>query len=212
MELDEFKTHWNTIQDNELQKQKISQQKLEQIIMNATETLSQLQAKSIYWKSVGKITTRMFIGVLTVVLLITLIKDFFSYNTFGGIMLSIAYFAVMVVYCVVTMWVYKKQEKIFTIYNSSNVKESLKQTINAFKRFYLMFNGIYLVLYPAFYYAIIKELITYWHPSVQTIVITLTVVTVLSLAGGHWYYEVKFFKKLRLLEANLADLEDMQPA
>jgi glucan phosphoethanolaminetransferase (alkaline phosphatase superfamily) len=118
-----------------------------------------------------------------------------------------AYFVVMVVYCIVTIWVYKRQEQIFTIYNSDNVKETLKQTIAAFKRFYLMLNIIYLFLYPAFYYAGIKLLMTYWHPSPQTIFITCALATAISLVCGHWYYKVKFFKKLKSLEANLKHLE-----
>ena len=53
MELDDFKAHWNKLQDKT--SQKISPDKLTQIIMNATDTISQLHSKSIYWEKTGKI-------------------------------------------------------------------------------------------------------------------------------------------------------------
>src|SRR5438094_239615 len=120
MELDDFKTHWNTIQDKEFEQQQISSQKLEQIIMNTTNTLGQLHYKSTYWRRLGTITTRMLIGVLAVVLLILLFKAIYL-HTLAGLAASVAYLSVLVVYCVVTVWVYKKQEQIFTIYNDDNV-------------------------------------------------------------------------------------------
>ena len=206
MELDEFKAHWNTIQDKEFQEQKISPEKLEQIIMNTTDTLGQMHSKSIYWRKIGKLTIQIFIGVLAAVFLIKLIKGIYLHSL-AGVLASIAYLIIMVLYCIVTVWVYKSQEQIFTTYNSDNVKATLKQTITAFKRFYLIFNVIYLFLYPAFYYAVIKLLMTYWHPSPQTIFITCTLATAISLVCGHWYYKVKFFKKLKSLEENLKHLE-----
>ena len=206
MELDEFKAHWNTIQDKEFQQQKISPEKLEQIIRNTTDTLGQLHSKSMYWSKTGKLIIQIFIGVLAAFFLITLIKGIYLHGL-ADVLASVAYLVIMVLYCIVTVWGYKRQEQIFTIYHSDNVKATLKQTITAFKRFYLMFNIVYLFLYPAFYYAVIKLFITYWHPSPQTVFITCALATAISLIGGHWYYKVKFFKKLKSLEANLKHLE-----
>jgi hypothetical protein len=210
MELDEFKAHWNTIQDKEFQQQKISPEKLEQIIMDITDTLGQMHSKSIYWRKIGKLTIRVFIVVLAAVFLITIIKGIYLYRL-AGVVTSMAYLIIMVLYCIVTLWIYKRQEQIFTINNSVNVKITLKQTITAFKRFYLMSNIIYLFLYPAYYYAVIKLLIAYWHPSPQTIFITCALATAISLICSHWYYKVKFFKKLKSLEENLKRLENEQP-
>lgn len=207
MELDEFKAHWNTIQDKEFQQQKISSQKLEQIIMNTTDTLDQLHSKSIYWKNLGKPIIQMLIGILVVIFLITIFKSIYMHSV-DGVLSSIAYLFILAVYCIVTIWVSKRQVQIFTIYNNDNVKATLKQTITSFKKFYLMLNIIYLFLYPAYYFAVIKLLIPYWHPSAQTIFITCTLLTVVSLIGGHWYYKVKFFTKLKSLEANLKQLEN----
>lgn len=210
MELDEFKAHWNAIQDKEFQQQNISTERLEQIIMNVTDTMGHLHAKSVYWQKLGKFTSQMLIGALVIVLLIIMVRGFYAQSTIYTILASIAYLVVMVVYCIVTIWIYNRQEQIFSIYNSDNVKETLQQTIIAFKRFYLMFNIIYLFLYPAFYYAVIKLLITYWHPSSQTIFITIAIATAISLICGHWYYKINFFKKLESLEANLEYLGNEQ--
>ncbi|WP_295799721.1 hypothetical protein [Mucilaginibacter sp.] len=206
MELDEFKAHWNIIQDKEYQQQKISPEKLEEIIMTTTDTLGQMHSKSIYWRTIGKLTIKILIGLVAVVFLIILIKGIYLHSL-SVILTSIIYLIILVLYCIITLWVFKRQEQIFTINNSGNVKESIKHTIAAFKRFYLIVNIIYLFLYPAYYYAVIKLFMPYWHPSPQTIFITCAIATALSLIGGHWYYKVKFFKKLKSLEENLKYLE-----
>ncbi len=206
MELDEFKAHWNTIQDKEFQQQKISPEKLEQIIMNTTDTLGQMHAKSIYWRTLSKLTIRILLGVLAVVFLSILITGIYTHRL-AGVLAPIGYLAILVLYCGITVWVYKKQEQLFTINNGGDVKATLKQTITGFKRFYWLVNLIYLFLYPAYYYAVIKVLIPYWHPSPQAIFITCALATAISLIGGHWYYKGKFFKKLKSLEANLELLE-----
>jgi hypothetical protein len=206
MELDEFKAHWNSIQDKEFQQQKVSPEKLEQIIMNTTDTLGELHSKTIYWKKISKTTNQMLIGVLAVALLIVVIKDIYQHKL-ADVFLSIAYATIIALFCIVTVWAYKKQEQIFTIYNNDNIKATLKHTITAFKKYYLMLNIIYLFLYPSYCYAVIKLFIPYWHPSQQTIYITCAIITFILLAGGHWYYKAKFFKKLKSLEGNLRDLE-----
>ena len=211
MELDEFKAHWNIIQDKEFQQQKIEPQKLEQIIMNITETLSQMQAKSAYWKRVGKFIIQFFLGLLAMVFLITCGIALYKHSKVSTVLVQMLYFAILIAYCMVTNWVYNRQQQIFTLHTGGSVRDGVKQTVTAFRQFYWQVNAIYLFLYPAYYYAVIKLLIPYWHPSAQTILVTVTAATVISLAGGYWYYRVKFFKKLKSLEANLADLDEGNP-
>lgn len=206
MELDEFKVHWNNIQDKEFQQQKISPEKLEQIIMNTTETVGYLHEKSRYWNKLGKSTIRMSIGIQVVFLAVTFIKGIYQHGL-TSVLSSVSFMFILMFYCMVTLWVYKRQEKIFTIYNSDNIKLTLEQTITAFKKFYLTFNVIYLFLYPAYFYAAIKLFMTSWHPSPLTTLITCALATAIALIGGHWYYKVKFFKKLKSLEENLKHLE-----
>jgi len=201
MELDEFKAHWNTIQDKEFQQQKISPLKLKQIIMNTTETMSQLYAKSIYWKKFGNIS----IGIVALCLIIIFIKTFYLHSTNNTAFETMRVSIVTTIYCIAMIWTFKRQEQIFIIDNSKNIKESIEQTITAFNRFYLKMNIIFLFLYPALFYSAIKYK-GYWCSSPQTIWLAVTIATVISLALGHWYYKIKFFKKLKSLEANLKDL------
>ncbi|WCT12463.1 hypothetical protein [Mucilaginibacter jinjuensis] len=206
MELDDFKAHWNNIQDKEFQQQKFSSEKLEQIIMNTTDTLNQLHTKSLFWKTLGTTTCKMLIGILAVAFLMTIV-DAIHLHKLANIPMALAYMLIILLYCIVTIWAYNRQEQIFTIYNNGDVKASLKLTITTFKKFYLLLNIIYLFLYPVYSYAVIKLFIPYWHPSPQILYITCAIVTVVCLAGGHWYYKAKFFKKLKSLEGNLKELE-----
>lgn len=206
MELDEFKTHWNSIQQQEFQQQKLSTEKLEEIIMTTTETVSQLHSKSVFWRKTGVPIIQVLIVTLTVVLLIIIGQAIYRHKL-DGVFEAMAYLSVMGIFCAVSIWMYKKQEQIFTIYINENIRATLTHTITAFKRFYVLINVIYLFLYPAYYYAVIKLLIPYWHTTQQTIFIACAVASVLSLAGGHWYYKAKFFKKIKSLELNLKELE-----
>ena len=175
--------------------------------MNATETLNQLHAKTAYWNIYGKNNRQLLKGVLVIVFAISIQKGFYTHNSKTSLLATLAYFAIMVIYCVITAWVFKRQEQIFTLYNTDNIKETLKQTIKNFKRFYIVFNVIYLFLYPAFFYAVIKALMTYWHPSTQTILLTCGIATIVAMVSSHVYYKLRFFKKLQSLEDNLKELE-----
>ncbi len=218
MELDEFKTYWNTIQDKEFKKQKLTTEKLDQIIMKTTETLDYLQKKSAYWSKVSKVNkpmSQILMGMLIPFSLIILVKASFmagKTNSIGASLTyvgtSLIYMAIIVIYCYVTVWVFKRQLQIFTVNNSENLKETLRKTITDFKRFYVKFNIIYLFLYPMYYYAVIKLIIITWTPSTNNILLTCALLTIASLALGHLYYKLRYFNKVKLLEANLKELEE----
>ncbi len=220
MELDEFKTYWNTIQDKEFKNQKLTTKKLDQIIMKTTKTLDYLQKKSAYWSKVSKINkpiSQILMGMLIPFSLIILVKASFmagKTNSIGPSLTyvgtSLIYMAIIVIYCYVTVWVFKRQLQIFTVNNSENLKETLRKTITDFKRFYMKFNIIYLFLYPMYYYAVIKLIIITWTPSTNNVLLTCAILTIVSLLGGHVYYKLKYFNKIKLLEANLKELEDVE--
>ncbi|MDB5090939.1 MAG: hypothetical protein JWR09_4933 [Mucilaginibacter sp.] len=204
MELDDFKAHWNTIQQQELKQQKHTPETLNNIIMNATNTLGQLHEKNVYWNNFSKVICK----ILIVFLLIILVEHYFFPHkeiTFGE---TTIYVAIMIIYAVITMWVYKRQQNIFTIYHSENLKETLTKTIAEFKRFYVLMNVIYLFLYPLYFYAFIKLFITYWAIPTNIVLIVCGALTIASLIGGHIYYKIKYFRKIESLEADLAELNE----
>jgi hypothetical protein len=214
MELDEFKTYWNTIQDREFTQQKLTKEKLDEIVMETADTLDYLQKKSTYWIRVNKSNTKMLKGMLIPFSLIILVKaasmasktnSIGASLTYAGT--SLAYIAIILLHYFVTTWAFERQRQIFTINDSENLQETLTRTVTGYKRFYLQFNIVYLFLYPFYFYSIIK-LITYWTPSTNIILLTCALLTILSLALGHLLYKLKYSSKIKLLEAHLKELEE----
>jgi hypothetical protein len=105
MELDEFKKHWNNIQDKEINQQKYTTDKLDHIIMNTTETLNDLQKKSAYWNQFGKaVCTILIVG-----LLINVVMGYLMPTKGNIVPKSLVYVAILIVYAFVTMWLTGKQ-------------------------------------------------------------------------------------------------------
>lgn len=204
MELDDFKKYWNNIQDKEIEEQKYTTEKLDHIIMNTTNTLSELLNKSIYWNKLGKAICSMLIGAL----LFNLVIFYFIPRKSNTFLESLLYVAILIAYALITMWVGNKQQQIFSIYNGENLKDSLTKTLSAYKRYYIIFYLIYIVVFPAYFYAMIKLFFTYWALSTNTILIICSGGTLLALIGSHLYYRAKFAKKIKSLEINLKELED----
>lgn len=205
MELDDFKAHWNNIQQKEFKQQKHTPETLNNIIMNATNTLGQLHEKNVYWNNFSKVICK----TLIIFLLLILVGHYFfpdKNTTFGQ---TVVYVAIMIIYALITIWVYKRQENIFVIYNSENLKETLTKILAEFKRFYVLVNIIYLFLFPAYFYAFLKLFINaYWAIPTNTLLIICGALTVASLIGNHIYYRIKYFKKIKSLEADLAELNE----
>jgi hypothetical protein len=214
MELDEFKTYWNTIQNKEFTQQKLTKEKLDQIIMKTANTLDYLQKDSDGWIKKNESNLKMLKGILIPFSLIILVKASFmagKTNSIGESLTyvgtSLAYITIILIHYFITVWTFKRQRQIFTLNNSGNLKETLTKTIADFKRFYIRFNIIYLFLYPVYFYSVIK-LITYWTPSTNILLITCALLTIVTLALGHLLYKLKYSNKIKLLEANLKELEE----
>ena len=182
---------------------------MEQIIMNTTTTLSLLQSRTDFWKQLNNTTNKILIILLAVVLVLRSIDDILGHNL-ADIPMAIIYALVIAAYSKYSVWFFKRQAKIFTLYNNANLKEGLSQTVTTFKRFYWNFNVLFVIIGPIYFYATIKLFIPYWHPTQQGVYITCIIATIISLIGSHWYYSVKFFKKLRSLDENLKELESQE--
>jgi hypothetical protein len=202
MELDEFKSYWNNIQEKEIEKQKLSTEKLNQMMMKTINTLNEIQQRNAFWNKLGAGVC----SALIVVLLINLALSYLIPNHDPTFRKSIIPVLIMIVYSIATIWFYKRQEQIFNVNTNENVKETLTKILADFKRFYILLNVAYLFLFPAFYYAFIKLFMSYWVTSTYTIIWICAVVTILSFIINHWYYHLKYFKKIKVIEDNLSEL------
>jgi hypothetical protein len=200
MELDEFKEDWNKLQR---QQEELSTDTINQIIMNTTITIHQMQQKNQYWNKLGKVIFPMLI----VILIINVIVGYFALSPHTPMLSSVSYAFIMIVFAVISMRMYLWQEKILSYYNPGDLKASLSKTIKDFKRFYLLYNLAYLILYPAYFYAMLKLLLNVMlQLSESTILISSAVLSVLSIITGHIYYRLTYFKRIRSLEADLREL------
>ncbi|KEQ29138.1 hypothetical protein N180_09850 [Pedobacter antarcticus 4BY] len=185
------------------------------MIMETTDILDDLQKKSAYWSNSNKTTFQMLKGLTIPFLLLMIVKISFMPNkissdgaALSNVATSAAYMAVIVIYCLVTVRVLKRQLQIFTLDNNGNLKEKLTNTIIDFKKFYVTFNLTYLFLYPIFYYAVIKLMIINGATSLDNTLLICGLLTIASLALGHLYYKIQYLSKIKLLEAHLKQLEE----
>jgi len=208
MELDEFKTYWKSGQEKELDQQKYSTDTINSIIMNATNTLGQLHQKSIYWNKIGK---PIFITAIIALLIDQALWLFWpSGNKALGT--TLPFVLIMIVFMLVSLWVYNYQQQLFVVNPAENLKDGLKTIVTKFKRFYVWMNVIYLVLYPLYFYAVIKLFGDFLSLSATTIWMIVAAVSVIFLVAGHIYYKMKYLDKIKALEANIAELENGQGA
>ena len=214
MELDEFKTYWKTIQDEEFTQQRLSKEKLDQIIMETSRTLDQLRSKSTYWIKTNNINIKKLKILIIPFVLIILVKAYFMLGkteTLGAFAIyigkSIAYMGIILIHYFTTVWIFKRQQEIFAFNHTENLKETLTKTIEDFKRYYVKFNIIYLFLYPLYFYSVIK-LMTFWTPSQNTLLLTCALLTIVTLAITHLLYKLKYSGKIKALKANLKELEE----
>jgi hypothetical protein len=199
MELDELKSSWDNLQQ---QQKQLSDNSIHQIMMTTTNTINQLQQKNKFWNDFAKVIC----PILIVMVLINVAISYFDPARHSGTPASITYALIMILFAVVTLYMYQRQELILNSYNPGNLKDSLAKTVKDFKRFYLIYTLTYLVLYPAYFYAVIKLLLFFFHLSQRNILITCAVLSVVCLAASHIYYKLTYFKKLKSLEADLKEL------
>ena len=201
MELDELKENWNQLQQ---QQKELSTQTINQIMMNTTTTIQQMQQKNQYWNNLGKVIFPM----LMVILIINVIIGYFVPKPHTTFLSSVSYALIMIVFAVVSMYMYRWQEKILKYYHTGDLKAYLIKTIKDFKRFYLVYNVTYLVLFPAYFYAMFKLLLNVvLNLSENTTIISCAVLSALSITCSHIYYRVTYFKRIRSLEADLRELD-----
>jgi hypothetical protein len=220
MELDDFKASWNASQEKDINKQKLSTDKLEQLMKNSGDALQQIQKTNDYWYKTGTTVCTVLIGILLVELILSLLvlgaKKSFGQSTWPVL--------VMVVFAFVSIWFYKRQQQIFDVKLDTNIKEALSKTLTDFKRFYILYMATYLVLFPLYFYALITlvagtvfkpgntalhvDYVSRWLTLSNTGMAEVCIGTsVVFLLLSHWYYRIKYFKYINILQTNLKELE-----
>jgi Ca2+/Na+ antiporter len=220
MELDDFKANWNTSQQAAINQQKLSTDKLDKLMTHSTTALQEIQKRNNYWYKLGM----PIFSALIIILLVEMVIFYFvpgKDNVFREMLLPVS---IMLVFAVVSMWIYKRHQQIFDVDVSENLRETLRKTVTDFKRFYILYILVYSVLFPAYFYALITfftgmmrragahdtfirnttESLSLSIPHMIALCISLTIVALLI---NHWYYRVKYFKYIKILQLNLKELD-----
>lgn len=220
MELDDFKASWNASQEKDINKQKLSTDKLQQLMENSDSALQQIQKTNNYWYKTGTTICTMLIGILLVELLLSRIVPG-GKESFGQSLWPVL---VMMIFALVSMWFYKRQQQIFDVKLDTNIKEALSKTLTDFKRFYILYMAVYLILFPLYFFALITlvagtvfkpgntalhvDYISRWLTLSSTGMAEVCIgASVVGLLVSHWYYRVKYFKYIKILQTNLKELE-----
>jgi hypothetical protein len=204
MELDEFKAHWKAVQQQELKQQAHTPEELDRIIVNSTSTLGELQEKSSFWKTVSSWNSALMylplIGYCTLL--------FYRGEPSQVILGKLPLMAVVVVFSWFSNWTYKRQEAIFSETTNESLKEGIRNTLVNFKKYYRFTNLVFVVLAPIAFYAVFELFLAKGLKlSLSTTLLICVALTVLSFLLRYWYYRTIFFKRIKVLEANLKELE-----
>lgn len=206
MELDEFKKHWNAAQKEEIKQQEHSTETINTMIMNTTNALGELKKKSIFWRKIGG-----WNSALLILLVITYIGRLFLKSE-GSLdwVAKLPLIAILIMFILFSKWTYNRQEEIFSNNTNASLKESLRKTLLDFKSYYRFTNLIFLIISPLAFYAVFKLSLTGSELSLTTIMLSSIALTGISMLSRYWYYKTVFFRRIKDMESNLSELENVQ--
>jgi hypothetical protein len=220
MELDDFKASWNASQEEDINKQKLSTDKLEQLMKHSNSALQQIQKTNDYWYKTGVTVCTTLIAILLVEVALSLFVPDMK-KSFGQSLWPIL---VMMVFALTTIWFYKRQQQIFAVEFNNNIKEALSKVVTDFKRFYVLYMAVYSVLFPVYIYAIfalllgtvgkagnaaphINHIVNRFSLSGTGSIAVCVGLSIVCLLLSHWYYKVKYFKYIKILKLNLKEID-----
>jgi uncharacterized membrane protein YfcA len=205
MKLDDLKQNWRELQEKELGQNKHTIETINKIIMNTTNTLTEMQQKNASWKSAAKAFLPALVAVLIVEAIISYIKPDKT-RSFGEML---AYTAILIFFSIVSLWMYNRQDQLFRIYNTGNLRESLSNTIKAFNNYYKLYNAVYIFLIPAYFYSMFKLFFGFLSLSTNGLVMICGVLTAAYFLISYVYYKLTFFRKIKTLKRDLVELENV---
>jgi hypothetical protein len=205
MELDDLKENWRELQEKELGQNKHTLETINKIIMNTTNTLTAMQQKNKSWKSAA----RDILPALIAVVIVEAIVSYFKPNKHHSFLGMLVYTTMLILFSIVSLWMYNRQDQIFKIYNSGNLKESLRNTIAAFNSYYKLYNFVYIIFIPAYFYSMFQLFFGFLSLSTSDLLWICGVLTVVYFAISHVYYKLTFFRKIKALKRDLIELENV---
>lgn len=204
MELDDFKKKWKAQVDNEFKTHISISKKIKDLTMNTTGTLAELTHTNTHWWKTIKTTMILLLSILGINLLLYFIVP----EKFQHIENAFPYFAIIVSFALISIALYYVQFKIFDVDISLDLKSALEKAIRQFNKFYLLYNIIYLLLFPVLFYFVIKVSLRLFQIelSFSTGAWLSGALTVICLVINHFYYKKKYFKRIIKLKDNLKEL------
>jgi len=206
MELDDFKKDWKSYIENEFKNSPIISEKTKDITMNTADTLTELTNKNTHWWKTIKAT----MALLLIILGINLLMYFIFPEKFQHIENAFPYFAVIISFALISLALYYVQFKIFEIDISVDLKSVLEKAISQFRKFYLVYNIIYLLLFPVLFYFVMKVSFRLSHVEISlNLGMWLSgILTIICLGINHLYYKKKYFNRINKLKDNLRELTE----
>ncbi|MHA6248238.1 hypothetical protein ACXYMU_09905 [Pontibacter sp. CAU 1760] len=206
MELEEFKAHWKAVQQEDIIQQEHTPETLNQIIINTTNTMGELQEKSSYWRTFGSWNS----GLMLLLVIVYCSMLYYRGEAVQTILDKLPLITIIVVFALFSNWVYKRQEEIFSATTNESLKEGIRNTLLNFKRYYRFTNLVFLLLAPVAFYAIFELFLKGMALPLSSILLISIALTVFSFAIRYWYYRTIYFKRIKAMEANLSELESVQ--
>ncbi|WP_205502348.1 hypothetical protein [Rufibacter psychrotolerans] len=204
MELDEFKERWGAARKEAPDQQGHTRKAIDRIIRSNTGSLGELKGKSAFWNRVGGWNSALMI-LLAIGYLV-----WQYYRGVGGYTLSakLPLVAVLVGFALFSRWAYSRQEEIFTENTDASSKEALRKILSDFRSYYRFTNLVFLFISPVAFYAVFAVFLTGSGLSVTAVILASTALTGISFLLRYWYYRAVYFKRIKVMESNLRELED----
>jgi hypothetical protein len=205
MELDEFKKRWGSVRQEEPEQLGHTREVIDGIIRSNTNSLGELREKSAFWNRIGGWNSA---------LMILLAVGYLVWQYQRGIeVLALAWklplVAVLVGFALFSRWTYSRQEEIFSENTDASSREALRKILSDFKRYYRFTNIVFLIISPVAFYAVFEVFLQGSGLSLTKTMLVATALTGLSFLFRYWYYKAVYFKRIRAIESNLRELEDI---
>lgn len=208
MELNEFKAIWQSGFAQDKLTEKYNSEKINEIIMKSTITITKLHSTNTIWWNIAKISTLALIGSLA----LNIITFLVSPERFSKTHVVLPFFAIIALFSLITLWLYYEKVKIFEIKDALNMQIAIDTSIRRFQRFYIFSNIITMVMYPGVFY-VGTLLIKMGFSNIHFVwnakeVLRCVVLTVVVMGAEHWYHKKTYFKWLTELKNNLQELRE----